>query len=872
MEVPFSSSGAMSRAHYALVRKIESATPQAADHILLAEVQSIRHQLTRSTLTVKQCKECLILLLYCSMSVHPGTSVDLEFALPHAINLAEAGQTIQDKRTGYLFCAEIMRPDHELQLMLVNSIRKDLDSPTVSRICLALDTLIQSPSKDVIPAVQSRLHDLLSHNSANVKRRALLAFDKLSEQDPNILRDIVSPARKRLLDPEPVVVMAALTLSETLLRAELLPKDKFHKVVSGLLASTWSQRPEPSQDLLLVRLIEALENLIPCIHDLQRFLEIIRHYVHMGTPAYAIIRQCFSAAAVCPTEVLLEAQAKTGTSFIQEIRQLLTSQEPNGLYVFVCCLASVEPRLWAGTTPEIPSVLEEWEVERVMKLLDSEDKAIRKQTLRTLWRVDQAIVESYYARALQGELPTISEHGSEELLPRLLEILDITSGNDGESYAHQLKDVLKAIEGEGPLDKRPVLQEAVQEMLLRIHSGDSSWRSGCLGVLFASLVDKDAEVGPTLMVIVTALLCEYLELSPISPDGILRSLASRLSSYSAALQDACLITMLRVSAACDPMPAEIQELVKELHARSGRHVKRRCDQFLALSQAQETLKRILAGTHTSSLPEFVAALERYEADKRRTASRSPKVFPSSPPSNTRSPEPSSSRVSPTPSKLRYAAYDPPRPTHRLRRLSSGSSLHSDDGSARSVSHPRPYEDPLAMTVTPGDLTIAAQTSDLRSIASTSPRSNLSPLPVVQILDEETSVSFRSREESDLITLESPFLSEPAPSIASTLSIAEHDFETTWNSLESSTARGWCEASIDAILRRLQGLQRRLKVTERDRPPFEGDLKIVVCPESPTPLREGLAAIRLKESDDDSCLWWLRCEDEQLSNIIKATLR
>ena len=52
MDVPFSSSGAMSRAHYALVRKIESATPQAADQLLLAEVQSIRHQLGRSTLTL----------------------------------------------------------------------------------------------------------------------------------------------------------------------------------------------------------------------------------------------------------------------------------------------------------------------------------------------------------------------------------------------------------------------------------------------------------------------------------------------------------------------------------------------------------------------------------------------------------------------------------------------------------------------------------------------------------------------------------------------------------------------------------------------------------------------------------------------------
>ncbi|KAJ8474319.1 hypothetical protein ONZ51_g7305 [Trametes cubensis] len=854
MDVPFSSSGAMSRAHYALVRKIESATPQVADQLLLAEVQSIRHQLGRSTLTLKQCKECLILLLYCAMTVNPGVHVDLEFALPHAINLAEAGHTVQDKRTGYLFCAEIMPPEHELQLMLVNSIRKDLESPTVPRICLALDTLIQSPSKDVIPAIQTRLYDLLSHESVDVRRRALLAFNRLAEEDPDILKDIASKARKRVGDPEPAVVLAALSLCETLARTELLPKDRYHRVISDLLAATWSRRPDPAHGRLLVRLIQSVAETSLSVRDAQVLLDIIRYFVPMGAPAYAIIHQCFSTAAKCSLEVLTQAQNASKTSFVQEIRHLLTADDPNGLYVFIHGLASIDPKLWAGTSPEIPAVLEGWEVERVMKLLDSEDKSIRKQTLRVLWRVDSSIVESYYARALQGELPLTSELGSDESLSRLLEVVEIICGEDGESYAHQLKNVLKAMEGDGPLNKRPVLQDAVGETLSRMHSGDSTWRGGCIGVLFATLTDPDSEIGPTLMVILTALLCEYLQLSPVSPLDILRGL------------DACLVTMLRISSECDEIPVEVSNAVEGLRAHAGRHIKRRCEQFLSLSQSKESLKRIVAGANSASLPDFVVALEKFESEKQKSASRSPSIFPTSPPLKPHSPEPTSSRTSPSPSKLRYAAYDPPRPTHRLRRVSSGSSRHSDDGSTRSFSHGRAYEDPMTLTVTAGDLTLAAQTSDLRSISSGSPRANLSPLPVVQILDEESSTA-------DLIALDSPFMSEPAPSIASTLSVVEHDFEATWNELESSTFRGWCESSIDVVLRRLQGMQRRLKVTERDRPPFEGDLKIVVCPDGTNSSnKEGLAAIRLKESDDDSCLWWLRCEDEELRNIIKATLR
>lgn len=40
-------------------------------------------------------------------------------------------------------------------------------------------------------------------------------------------------------------------------------------------------------------------------------------------------------------------------------------------------------------------------------------------------------------------------------------------------------------------------------------------------------------------------------------------------------------------------------------------------------------------------------------------------------------------------------------------------------------------------------------------------------------------------------------------------------------MESSNARGWCEVSIDVVVRKLQGLQYRLTVITVDLLPFEG---------------------------------------------------
>jgi AP-4 complex subunit epsilon-1 len=53
MEVPFVSSGALSRAHYALVRKIESATSiQSANQLLITEIKSRREQFSHAGLSL----------------------------------------------------------------------------------------------------------------------------------------------------------------------------------------------------------------------------------------------------------------------------------------------------------------------------------------------------------------------------------------------------------------------------------------------------------------------------------------------------------------------------------------------------------------------------------------------------------------------------------------------------------------------------------------------------------------------------------------------------------------------------------------------------------------------------------------------------
>ncbi|KAH8106826.1 ARM repeat-containing protein [Cristinia sonorae] len=833
MDVPFMSSGAMSRAHYALVRKVETAASAlAADSVLYAEAETVQSRLQNSTLTLKQIKESLVILLYCYNAVFPGSAMDLQSALPHAISLAEAGKTVQDKRIGYLFCVETMPRNHELQLMLVNTLRKDLESPSISRICLALDTLIRFAPEDVYPAIQDRMYELLSHTSPHIRRRTLLAFRTLCEHNTSILKRILDKMRKRLNDEDLSVVHAALVISIVLMQAKLMSRDHFHPILTKLFRRIWNSRAEQDARALLRKILQTLDVVKPSADDFEIMEEIVRSWNTHSLNATKY--QCFLLAAAHPESV----QESTTSIFIKSIRHLLVSEDANDLYTFVSCLNCLDPKLWAGSS-DIPAVLDGWEVERIVSLLSSEDTSIRKQTLRVLLRVDRSIVEAYLQK-LVSNIDT-QPHS----LSRSFQVIEILCGEDGESYAQHLVHQLRASKDD--IANRYILQEAVELALMHIRSGSSDFRSGCFGVLFTILAEQQEALGPTLLTISTALVCEYLDDSLISPEKILEGLARSLPLHPADVQEVCLLAMTRVCAKCESVPNEVVQVVQKVKESAGRHIKRRAEQFINLSQDKLALSQLTAQTRSPTLPSILLALEGLNAYDRTP--RSPSITASSLQEGSRP----SSRASARGNKLRYAAYDAPKPTPRLRRMSSSSSRSTDT----------PNNDPdemLSRTVTAGDLALASGRRDLQQLAKSPVLASVSPAPLQTTL----------APQGDLLGLDSPFLSEPqAPTISVTGS-TEFDFEKIWTTSAYAISRGWCEVTIDVVVRRLQGMQYTMRVIASDQPPFQGELKVTVTPSIESD-HYGIALLRLKESEDDSCLWQMRCADNSLRAYIRDLL-
>lgn len=111
--------------------------------------------------------------------------------------------------------------------------------------------------------------------------------------------------------------------------------------------------------------------------------------------------------------------------------------------------------------------------------------------------------------------------------------------------------------------------------------------------VFLARLTEGEDMGPTMMVIVATLGCEYCGQLSLPPKDILSALSSRLASSTgkryqsyhmmaqtiasaASVQDVCLVSMLRISAECDAVPEEVKLAVSGLAETAGRYIRRVC--------------------------------------------------------------------------------------------------------------------------------------------------------------------------------------------------------------------------------------------------------------------------------------------------------
>ncbi|KZT42312.1 ARM repeat-containing protein [Sistotremastrum suecicum HHB10207 ss-3] len=421
MNVTFSSSGALSRAQYNLAHRLESAnTAEEEDAIVREHIRAINYRLAHRPPPLSSASEILVSTLYAlNYATTPLAPVMLDPILRLAADVASAGQSTKQKRIGYLFCTEVLPKGSGLFLMLVNMLRKDLESSHPPYIALALSFLINRHDDltDALPAIQDILVSLLKHSSVPIRKRAICALSTIviSSQD-GLNEDIIaylemraSPKilqRLKLATEDLGVRKAALSLAAHLVESGSLASQEVVDAIVPYLSDPKSP--------LRHRALEVLARLLPRISSSSQEDILSRNISALLKPAkhplpsviFVPLYRCLSAL---PTAMLFRAS----TSVLVPLRALLPSigTNPNSAWTILTCLQLLDATLWTGaqtsepTLPRtgigevLPNYLDsftEQEVGKIMQGVYSTDSGIRHKTFIVLRKVDPSILDTYF--------------------------------------------------------------------------------------------------------------------------------------------------------------------------------------------------------------------------------------------------------------------------------------------------------------------------------------------------------------------------------------------------------------------------------------------------------------------------------------------
>ncbi|CAG05538.1 unnamed protein product [Tetraodon nigroviridis] len=188
-----------------LIRGITELTSKHEEEKLIeAELTSIKEQVSSPHTSMRQMKELMVRAIYCEM-----LGYDASFAYIHAIKLAQQGSALE-KRVGYLAVSLFLNEGHELLLLLVNTVLKDLQSTNLIEVCMALTVVSQIFPKDMIPAVLPLVEEKLNNPKEIIRRKAVLALYKFYLIAPTQVQHIHNKFRKALCDKDPGVMTASL--------------------------------------------------------------------------------------------------------------------------------------------------------------------------------------------------------------------------------------------------------------------------------------------------------------------------------------------------------------------------------------------------------------------------------------------------------------------------------------------------------------------------------------------------------------------------------------------------------------------------------------------------------------------------------------
>lgn len=196
-----------SRQLFDLVKSIgECRSKHEEDNIIISESSLLKIKMTQYPLSSNKLREYMIRAIYIEM-----LGYDASFAYIHAIKMTNDRNALV-KRIGYLACCIFLNRNHELLVLLVNTLQRDLKSRNQLDVASALSSLPYLLNSEIFPSIENTLTTLLSHQTPAIRRKAYLVLLHAMEIKPTIFEEKPDILMKGLCDSDISVKNSALYL------------------------------------------------------------------------------------------------------------------------------------------------------------------------------------------------------------------------------------------------------------------------------------------------------------------------------------------------------------------------------------------------------------------------------------------------------------------------------------------------------------------------------------------------------------------------------------------------------------------------------------------------------------------------------------
>ncbi|XP_048253858.1 AP-4 complex subunit epsilon-1-like isoform X1 [Haliotis rufescens] len=346
--------------------------------IIQKELSFLQQRFSQLNQSGQQLKENLSRLLYCLT-----LGYDVSFATIHTIKLAQQGVGIH-KRLGYLMSCLLLHEDHEMLVLLINTIQKDMRSSSLLDNCMSITAASQLLHAETIPMFLPLVMEKLKHQRELVRVKAAQCLHQFYLKAPNMLVHVHADFQRALCDKDPGVIRGVVHIYIQL--AQKAPADYVHLGVGflGILKQIISRSFPSLHDFhtvplpwLQILLLKVLALLGP--HDEKLRIEmwpVLRDIIQRTTVkhhmAFAVMYECILTVSCVPGDPELMNEASTC------VARFLRSSSNTLKYLGIKALTAL-----IGVSPE-------YAVQHqltVVQCLDGDELATQRKTLHLLYKM-----------------------------------------------------------------------------------------------------------------------------------------------------------------------------------------------------------------------------------------------------------------------------------------------------------------------------------------------------------------------------------------------------------------------------------------------------------------------------------------------------